>query len=185
MCMSRKMIVLVCLAVLGAGRLLAQGIATDTTHSLTITTNPAGKLHMVQSTATFTPGAAIFGSYGTAVTVQYYARTSAGGTITAKSISDFATCGAPATAPSVACNAVKYTCAAVTFGTGCASTQTLSTTTSTSVVSLPPSSGCTNGGSPCGPANPSGISLTFTLTNDPNYKTGTYSAIVQFTISAT
>ena len=186
--MSRKTVALVWMMLMimttCAGRLLAQGTATDTSHSVTVTTSAAGKLHVVQATATLIRGAALFSAYSTGVTLQYYARTLSGGQITVQATSDFAICGSPATAPSVACNTVHYTCGSASFGTACVSTQTLSTTSSTPVIALPSSSGCTNGGSPCGAANPFSVPLTFTLSNDPNYKTGTYTATVQFTISA-
>ena len=183
--MSRKAIVLGCMLMICAVCGWGQGTATDTSHSLTVNTSAAGKLHVVQTTATFIRGAALFSAYSTTVTLQYYARTLSGGQITIQATSDFASCGSPATAPSVACNAVQYTCGSASFGTACVSTQTLSTASSTPVITLPNSSGCTNGGSPCGAANPYSVPLSFTLSNDPNYQTGTYTAVVTFTISAT
>lgn len=181
--MSRKALVLCWVLILSAS-LFGQGTVTDTTHSVSVTTSAAGKLHVVQATATLIRGAALFSAYTTTLTLQYYARTLSGGQITVKANSDFAACGSPATAPSVACNVVQYSCGSASFGTACVSTQTLSTSTSTTVLTLPNSSGCTNGGSPCGAANPYSLPLTFTVSNDPNYQTGTYTATVQFTISA-
>ena len=165
------------------GSLYAQGTATDTTHSLTVTTNPYGKVH-VASAATLSEAAALFGGFSGNLSLQYYGRTLNGGTITVQGTADFGTCSSPASSPSIACNTVHYTCGTASFGSACSSTITLATSSATTVVTLPSNSACTNGGSPCGPTNPFTIPLNFTLSNDPYYKTGPYSASLQFTFSA-
>jgi hypothetical protein len=165
------------------GSLLAQGTATDTTHSLTVTTGANGKVHVVSS-ATLVESAALFGSFSASLSLQYYGRTLSGGSITVQGTSDFGPCSSPASSPSIACNTVQYTCGAASFGSACSSTVTLATSSATTVVTLPSNSACTNGGSPCGPTNPFTIPLNFTLSNDPYYKTGPYSASLQFTLSA-
>ena len=165
------------------GSLLAQGTVTDTTHSLTVATSANGKLQVVSS-ATLAESAAIFGSFSTGISLQYYARTLNGGSITVQGTSDFGSCASPASSPSIACNTVHYTCGAASFGSACSSSVTLATSSATTVVTLPANSACVNGGNPCGPTNPFTIPLNFTLSNDPHYKTGPYSATLQFTISA-
>jgi hypothetical protein len=85
--------------------------------------------------------------------------------------------------PSVASGDLTYVCGAAGLGTACSST-TASTSTATAVVTVP-SSACTGGGSPCSSTDPNTIGVTFTLADRPVVKTGTYTANVQFTISAT
>ena len=165
------------------GSLYAQGTATDTTHSLTVATSAYGKVH-VASASTLAESAALFGSFSASLSLQYYGRTLNGGSITVQGTTDFGTCSSPASSPSIACSTVKYTCGATSFGSACSSTVTLATSSATTVVTLPSNSACTHGGSPCGPTNPFTIPLNFTLSNDPYYKTGPYSATLQFTLSA-
>jgi hypothetical protein len=70
-----------------------------------------------------------------------------------------------------------YTCTVTAPGTACSGSQTSSTASSTPVGTFgtdAKSAGAGNGGS-----------VAWTLTNDPQYSTGTYTATVTFTISAT
>jgi hypothetical protein len=46
-------------------------------------------------------------------------------------------------------------------------------------------SSCTGGGGSCSASNPNTVSVNLTLADPPSYQTGTYSANVTFTISAT
>ena len=179
----RTIFIPIILLALLCGSLFAQGTATDTTHSLTVTTGANGKVHVVSS-ATLTESAALFGSFSGNLSLQYYGRTLNGGSITVQGTSDFGSCASPASSPSIACSTVHYTCGTASFGSACSSTVTLATSSATTVVTLPANSACVNGGSPCGPTNPFTIPLNFTLSNDPYYKTGPYSATLQFTLSA-
>jgi hypothetical protein len=45
-------------------------------------------------------------------------------------------------------------------------------------------SACTGGGAPCSTASPNSANVTFILADDPKYKTGSYSATLTWTISA-
>jgi hypothetical protein len=54
----------------------------------------------------------------------------------------------------------------------------------TNVVTIP-AGVCTGAGAPCNNASPNTVSVNFTLTDDPKYKTGTYTATLTWTISAT
>jgi len=134
----------------------------------------------VPGTATLTKSGTVFSSFTGTVAVQYRVRTSVsgGGAMTLSVTQDFQTGG-----PSVAAGDLTYSCGAASLGTACANT-TASTTSATSVVSLP-SSSCTGGGSPCSASDPNTVTLTFTLADRPTVKTGSYTATVQFTISAT
>lgn len=162
--------------------LWAQGTATDTSHTLTVTTSANGKVH-VASSASLTESGALFGNFTASISLQYYARTLTGFQITAQATSDFGACS-PGT-PSIACNTVHYTCGTASFGNACTTSTTLSTSSATNVLALPSATGCVNGVNPCGPTNPFTVPLTFTLSNDPAYQTGSYSATLQFTLSAT
>lgn len=135
----------------------------------------------VPGSLTLTHTGTIFNSFGGSMNVQYKARTTAagGGNITLKVVTDFQTAG-----PSVARGDLSYTCGAAGLGTSCSSSTVASTSSATNVVTLPPS-GCTGGGGPCSASSPNAVGLTFTLKDDPSDKTGSYTAIVQFTISAT
>jgi hypothetical protein len=128
-----------------------------------------------------------FADYTGSTNLTYFIRTSAsGGTgaITLKVTTDFACAsGGPcvATPPSPG-DALTYSCAVANPGNGgtatpCSGSQAASTTTTTPVGSFGADAHSLSSGN-------SG-SVSWTLTNDPKYKTGTYSAVVTFTISAT
>jgi hypothetical protein len=121
------------------------------------------------------------------MTLSYRARTSRGmghGTITVKATVDFTPTGGPSIAhPPSARDKFVYTCSGATLGASCSGIQRVSTTSSTNVVSIG-ASACTGGGAPCSTANPNTTNVTFTLTDDPKYKTGSYSATLTWTISA-
>jgi hypothetical protein len=148
------------------------------TQTLTLNLNPGGALYGFPNSVTLINTGSAFNSYTGSLTVQYRARTSPGGTgsITLMATSDFpCASGGPCIAtPPSAGDALTYTCSGATLGTGCSGTQTLSTAASTPVVTGIPSS-----------ASNGSVTLSFSLTNDPKYKTGTYSATLTFTVSAT
>jgi hypothetical protein len=114
--------------------------------------------------------------------VSYRARTTpvGGGSITLNVSSDLS----PSGGPSAATGALAYTCSGATLGTACSGSQTASTTVQTPVLTLP-ASACTGGGGACSSQNPNSVNLSFTLTDNPVYAAGAYSAKVTFIISAT
>jgi hypothetical protein len=156
------------------------------TQTLNVTVVPLGGLYMQASPLALTKTGTFNGFTGT-ITLSYRARTRQGtgqGTITVKATSDFAPTGGPSIAsPPSAADKFTYTCSGATLGVACSGTQTVSTTTSTNVVSLG-ASACTGGGAPCSTANPNSANVTFILPDDPKYKTGSYSATLTWTISA-
>jgi hypothetical protein len=161
---------------------VAAGVEGDTmtvSNSLNATIQANGSLS-VPGSATLLNSGTIFNAFSGAVTVQYRARTTAagGGTLTLKVTQDFQAGG-----PSVSAGDMTYICGAAGLGTPCSST-TASTTTATTVVTLPVSA-CTGGGSPCSGTDPNTVLVTFSLADRPAVKTGTFTANVQFTISAT
>ena len=173
------------------GVLLASVCARAQTATQTLQANilAEGGLFTIPS-VTLTKTGTIFNSYtGSLTGLQYRARTTStgGGNITVKATTDFpCASGGPCIAtPPTPGDALTYICSGATLGSNCSGTQTVSTTTSTSVVSGIPASACTGGGGSCSAADPNTVNLNFILTNDPKYKTGSYSATLTFTISAT
>jgi hypothetical protein len=177
----------------GVVMLLApQGCNAQTTlgtQTLTLDLEPAGLLYTIPSSVSLTHTGTTFSAFTGAVTLDYRARTTAstgGGTITVKVTTDF-TCssGGPCigTPPSPG-DALTYTCTGATLGANCSGTQTASTTTATNIVTVP-AGACTGAGSPCNNAATNTVSVNFKLTDDPKYKTGSFSATITWTISAT
>src|SRR4051812_39748851 len=151
---------------------------TTVTEGLSLTFNPAAKLSVAGSVS-LTNSGTIFNPYGATLAVSYLARTVTGGTLTLRVTADFGVGG-----PSVASGNLQYVCSGATLGTACSGAQAASLSTSTPVLSLP-ASACTGAAAPCSNADPNSLSLDFTLANVPATKTGSYTATVQFTISAT
>lgn len=157
------------------------GTGGTANQTLTATVEKAAVLMAPGSAIMTQPVNTAFQPFHTSLAVSYEARTStSGGQITLKVIGDFT----PAGGPTVSGGGLTYTCASATLGSPCTGTQTASTTAQTPVLTLP-ASACTGGGGPCSGPDPNTVNLTFTLTDDPGYSTGSYSANVMFTISAT
>jgi hypothetical protein len=129
----------------------------------------------------------IFNSFTGSLQLLFRARTGSSATaagITMKATSDFTPSGGPSIAsPPTVGAALQYSCSGATLGSNCTGTQTVSTSASTPVITLPRSA-CTGGGAPCSADDPNSMTLNFTLTNDPKYKAGNYTATLTFTISA-
>jgi hypothetical protein len=157
------------------------------TQTLNVNVVPLGGLFMQASPLALTKANTTFNTFTGTITLSYRARTRQGtgqGTITVKATSDFTPAGGPSISnPLSATDKFTYTCSSATLGVACSGTQTVSTTTSTNVVSLG-ASACTGGGAPCSTANPNSANVTFILTDDSKYKTGSYSATLTWTISA-
>lgn len=168
--------------------LRAHAATATTTQTLQAVISPLGGLFSFPNTVTLTKAGTTFTNYAGSLTIQYDARTTAsgtGGSITVKATADFTPSGGPSIAsPPTSGDVLQYTCSGATLGTGCSGTQTVSTTTSTNVVTIPVSE-CTGGGGSCSSTSPNTVNLNFALTDDPQYKVGSYSATLTFTISAT
>jgi len=181
---------LAALVALGLGPIAARAQTTLGTQTLNLITLPDGLLYGFPNSLTLSHSGTLFNSYTGAITVQYRVRTTAAtgsGSITLQASADFiCASGGPCIAtPPTAGDALTYTCTGATLGSNCTGTQTASTVVATNVVTAIPAGSCTGGGSPCSTANPNTVSVNFTLTDDPKYKTGSYSATLTFTISAT
>jgi hypothetical protein len=154
------------------------GDIQSTTQTMAAGVAANGKLS-VPGSVTLRSSDTRFGTITGSVTVSYWARTTAGGagSVTVQANADFTPPGGPAI------GAVSYTCGGATLGAGCSGYQLITTSMQTPVVSLP-GSACTGGGGVCSTQDPNGVLLTFSAPNKPQYKTGTYSAQITFTISA-
>jgi hypothetical protein len=157
------------------------GATGTTTQTLSATIDAIGKLSVPASLNVTTAGTT-FVAYSGALSVSYRARTTAAtgsGSLTMQATADFS----PAGGPSISSGQLTYTCSAASLGAACSGTQTASTSSQTSVVTMGASL-CTGGGGSCSAVNPNTVQSAFTLSNNPAFKTGTYSATLTFTISA-
>jgi len=156
----------------------ATGTATQT---LSAQINAIGKLS-VPSTVSVVNSGTTFVAYTGNLSVSYRIRSTAttgSGTLSVKATNDFT----PAGGPSIAGGMLTYTCSAATLGTACSGSRTLSTTSQTSVLTVG-AGVCTGGGGSCSTNDPNTVQTSFTLADNPAYGTGTYSAVLTFTISA-
>jgi hypothetical protein len=164
----------------------AQNTATQT-QTLSAAIVPLGSVATLASILTLSKANGTAAAFTGTLTLTYRARTTQGtgqGTITVKATTDFTPAGGPSIAkPISAADKFTYTCSGTTLGAACSGTQTVSTTAATTVVSIG-ASACTGGGAPCSNADPNSTNVNFILTDDPQYKTGSYSATLTWTISA-
>ncbi len=150
----------------------AQFNGTGTT-TLSLSVAPAAAIRIDTGTTTLSTVGTAFSAYTGTTNFTYKFRTGAGGgSITLEVTADFS----PAGGPSVATDALTYTCTAAS-GTACSSAQTASTGAGTPVVTL----GANAHSSSTGDAG----STDWSLPNDPRFAPGTYSATVTYTIAAT
>jgi hypothetical protein len=99
------------------------------------------------------------------------------GTVTVKITADFAGTGGPSVAtPPSSGDALSYTCTVSAPGTACTGSQTASTTAATSLATFGAGASSAKAGN--------SASTSWSLTDDPVYATGTYTATATFTISA-
>jgi hypothetical protein len=155
-------------------------VASAQTQSLIVALPPAVSITAPASFA-LTSGGTTFGIFTSpSVGIQFKVRNTQGsgtGSITVKS-TEFS----PLNGPMIASGNVTYLCSAPTVGV-CSGAQTLSTTSATPIVTFPAST-CTGTGCGTGATLPT-VQVLFTLANSAQYKTGTYTATLTFTISAT
>jgi hypothetical protein len=159
-----------------------QAATATATQGLTASLSPIGKVS-VPASVSLTHAGTTFATYAATLSVSYKARTTptgTGGTITMQAGSDFT----PAGGPLLSAGNLTYTCSGSTLGTACTGTQTVSTSTATPVLTIPVSA-CTGGGGSCSGSNPNTVSINLSLVNQPAFATGTYTAPVTLTISAT
>ena len=170
----KKLILASIIGLFTSGSLFAQFAGSGTTTVLVTVANEAA-IQIDTVPTTLTPGGAAFSDFTGTTYFTYKLRTTKEnglGSITLKVTSDFSPNGGPS-----ANDALTYTCAVVSPGTGCGGTQPSSTTSDTPVANFGHDSHSAAVGT-------GSNSVNWTLTNNPLYQTGSYSATVTFTISA-
>jgi hypothetical protein len=178
----KKLLAVVPILLLAASVSHAQSNTGNSTLSVTVGAEAA---IVVNTTPAFT-SSGIFGNYTGTTGFTYFVRTITGGNITVSATSDFSV-GGPNGGPSIvapptAGDTLTYSCAAASPSTGtataCSSAQTVSALNAgQNVVTFAATTQSAKAGNTG--------STTWTLTNDPSYKAGSYSATVVYTISAT
>jgi hypothetical protein len=169
------------IAGLGAVSAFGQTFAASGTTTLSVNVAAEASISIGTSTTTLSSTPGLFVDYTGTTNFTYKIRTSqSGGTgvVNVQITSDFAGAGGPSVAsPPSAGDKLTYNCTVAAPGTACTGPVTALTTATTSVATFGADARSAQAGN-------SG-SVAWTLTNDPVYKTGTYTAIATFTISAT
>ena len=167
------------LAVTGAAS--AQTFAATGTTTMSVSITAEASLAVNTATTTLTSSGGIFAPFTGTTNLTYKMRTTQStgtGTITAKVTTDFSPVNGPSVAvPPNGADLLTYTCTVASPGTACSGTQTASTSAQTSVATFGAGASSAQAGNTA--------SLTWGLGNDPLYKTGSYTATVTFTVSAT
>jgi len=177
----KKILALTALALLLAASLaLAQlGSVGPTNNTLQVQVKPEASFTITTGTTTSLSSTGTnFNPYTGTTSFTYYVRTTksgGSGSIQLKVTTDFVG-GAGGTGPSAASTTDPLTYITTRTGTGTAVSDTASTTDYTKVVDF----GEDNRSAKAGDSG----SVAWSLVNDPQYETDTYSAVVTFTISA-
>lgn len=165
----------------GAASASAQTFAGSGTTTLSVTVAAEASIAINSGTTSLSTTGTLFADYTGSTNFTYKVRTgqsSGSGSIVLQITQDFNGTGGPSVAsPPSAGDALTYTCTVASSGTGCSSAQTASTTATTPVATFGADAHSTKSGD--------AGSVAWTLTNDPVYKTGNYTATATFTISAT
>jgi len=154
--------------------------ATGTT-TLSVTVQNEASITITNGSTTLAATGTVFNPYTGTTNFTYKIRTSqtgGSGSIVLQVTTDFSGTGSPSvgTPPNTG-DALTYTCTTAS-GTACSSAITASTTAQTNVATFGTDGHSVSTSGDAG-------SVAWSLTNDPKYKTGTYTATATFTISAT
>jgi len=159
----------------------AQGLGTTTvTNQVSVTVAAEAALTVGASATTLTSVGTNFSDYtGTTLLTYFIRTTNTGGTgfIKLQVTTDFAPTGGPSvgSAPTAG-DTLSYMCSVSSPGTPCSGPLTSSISTQTSVATFGTNNHSTKTGN--------SASVLWTLSNDPLYVTGSYTAVVTYTISA-
>jgi len=177
--MKRHLTIIACLLLALACVMHAQA-ATGTT-TLSVVVGPEAGLTVNTSTTSLTAIGSTFANPFTGTTsLTYFIRTTkttGSGTITSIVTTDFAAAGGPSVVtPPTAGDALTYSCTVAAPGTACTGPITASHAAATSVATFGAGASSAKAGN--------AASVAWSLTDDPAYSTGTYTALVTFSISA-
>ncbi|HEU0119538.1 MAG TPA: hypothetical protein VFQ91_03360 [Bryobacteraceae bacterium] len=169
------------LLVLAAALPISAQFASSGTTTMSVTVQPEAAIRIDTAVTTLTSTGTAFSNYTGTTAFTYKIRTLASGgsgAIQLQVTADFSPANGPSVAsPPTAGDQLTYVCTVSAPGTGCTGTQVASTTVATSVSTFGANASSTSNGN-------SG-SVSWTLTNDPAYRTGSYTATTTLTISAT
>jgi len=179
---GRLVLAVLFLAGFGAISAFGQTFAGTGTTSLSVNVGAEAAIAITTSTTTLANSGTLFASDYTGTTsFTYKVRTGASsgtGSIVLQITSDFNGTGGPSVAsPPTSTDLLKYSCTVAASGSACGAGQTASTSATTPVAGFGPDAHSTKAGD--------AGSVTWTLPNDPLYKTGTYTATATFTIAST
>ncbi|MCC7497220.1 MAG: hypothetical protein IT160_06560 [Bryobacterales bacterium] len=155
-----------------------QWAATGTTN-ISVTVGPEAAIS-VNSATPLTTGTTLFDDYTGTTAFSYKVRTTkagGSGSVTAQVLTDFSPGNGPSVqTPPTAGDTLSYGCTVAGPGTACSGSITAQYQTDTNVATF----GANAHSSKAGDSG----SLAWVLTNDPKYETGSYQAVVRFSISA-
>lgn len=179
--MTRYITIIACCLLASTG--LAQAQSNTGTTTLSVSVGPEAALTVTTGTTTLANGASttFANPYTGTTSLTYFVRTTkttGTGTLTLKITADFSGVGGPSvgTPPSTG-DALTYSCTVSAPGTACTGPLTASTSASTGFGSWGPAANSTKAGN--------SASVAWSLTDDPVYATGTYTATATFTIAST
>lgn len=154
----------------------ASAVAQSTgTTTLSVTVGAAAQITVSTSTTSLTSSGTVFQPYTGTTTFSYKVRTSktgGAGAITVQITSEFS----PTAGPD-ADDDLNFTCGGSGAGTKCSGSQDASTSTAKNAITFGADAHSTNSGDTG--------TLSWSLQNQPQYETGSYSATATITISAT
>ena len=145
------------------------------TTTLSVTVAAAAQITVSTSNTSLTSSGTVFQPYTGTTTFSYKIRTSksgGSGSVTVRITSEFS----PTTGPD-ADDDLSFTCGGTGAGTKCSGSQDASTSTAKNAISFGADAHSANSGDTG--------TLSWSLQNQPQYETGSYSATATFTISAT
>jgi len=158
----------------------AQLGTTTVTNQVSVTVSAEAALTIGASATTLTSTGTNFSNYTGTTPFTYFIRTTksgGSGFIKLQVTTDFAPAGGPSVAtPPTAGDTLSYTCTVSSPGTACSGSQTSSTASQTSVATFGADAHSAKAGN--------SASVLWDLSNDPLYQTGTFTAVVTYTISA-
>lgn len=158
--------------------------AQSGTATANLTVSVGAEAAIVVNTSPAFGSSGIFGDYTSTTDLTYFVRTITTGKVTVKITTDFSPGGAnggpSVAAPPTSGDLLTYSCTAAAPSAGgvtpCGSATTASTATATTVVTFAANTQSAKVGND--------LTTSWDLTNDPNYKAGSYTAVATYTISA-
>jgi len=158
----------------------AQTGTTTVTNQVSVTVGSEAALSIGGSATTLTSSGTNFSNYTGTTPITYFIRTTnttGSGFIKLQVTTDFAPTGGPSVgSPLAGGDTLSYTCTVSSPGTACSGSQTSAVASQTPLATFGANAHSVLAGN--------SASVNWTLTNDATYPTGSYTAVVTYTISA-